>query len=138
MYVIIDVPAETPVTPPEIIPTVATELVKLLQVPPTAASSNDIVLPWHTVAAPVIGERGLTVTSIAAIHPDKVVYLIVAVPEETPVTIPNAASTVATVVVGLLQIPPEDEYVKVVVFPWQTTGIPPIGSIRLTVIPVVV
>jgi len=48
------VPADMPVTTPVVLPTVATGMVLLLQVPPLTPSVSDAVPPEHTVLAPVI------------------------------------------------------------------------------------
>jgi hypothetical protein len=55
------VPAATPETMPEV-PTVATEVLLLLHVPPEVASLSELVKPGHVVADPVIAAgAGLTV-----------------------------------------------------------------------------
>jgi len=61
--VITDVPGATPLTKPELLPTVAVAVLLLLHTPPVTASLNAVVRPWHTVAVPVIAATpGLTVT----------------------------------------------------------------------------
>ena len=62
------VPADTPVTMP-VVPTVATVVAVLLQVPPVVASLNPVVAPAQTVAVPVMvpaDGNGLTVTTLVA------------------------------------------------------------------------
>ena len=50
---------------PEVLPTVATEVLLLVHVPPGNASVNAVVLPEHTNKEPVIaGGIGVTVTAI--------------------------------------------------------------------------
>jgi hypothetical protein len=63
MYVIVHVPAETPVTIPVNIPTDAIEMSLQLHVPPIVALLHVMVSPAHTVDAPKISAGiGLTVT----------------------------------------------------------------------------
>ena len=97
VYVITDVPADTPVTRPVLF-TVAT---------PgdadthgfTAAGVPDpvscVVWPIHTVSVPVIVGFGFTVTVAVTEHPLLSVYVITDVPADTPVTRP-VLFTVAT------------------------------------------
>ena len=59
MYEMVVVPAVIPVTTPEREPTVPTERLPLLQVPPAVALVSVILLPAHTVAVPAIGDNGL-------------------------------------------------------------------------------
>ncbi len=66
-------PAATPVTIPEEPPTVATGKLPLLQLPPGVALLKVIVLPWHTVVAPVIGSTVVTVRVKDVVHPAPVV-----------------------------------------------------------------
>jgi len=72
--VIIDVPAETPVTKPPAfnIPAaliVATPVLALDQTPPVVASANWVVDPTHTLAVPVIaaGAAGKSFTFIVLV-----------------------------------------------------------------------
>jgi len=64
------VPAETAVTTPAPVPTVATVVVLLDHVPPVVVLTNVTVAPAHTGTDPVIatGEL-LTVTTAVAVHP---------------------------------------------------------------------
>ena len=71
-YVITVVPAETPATTP-VLPTVATAVLLLLQVPPEMLSISVMVLPAQTVDAPEMDP--------ADGAPNTVMWL-VAVPEE--------------------------------------------------------
>jgi len=52
----------------------------------------------------------------------------VAVPAETPETIPLDEPTVETGVLLLLQVPPEVRSPSVVVMPWQTANVPVIAD----------
>ncbi len=62
-------PELTPVTVPDV-PTVATPVAVLLQVPPVMASLNEVVPVPHMVAVPLIEVgvvgKGLTVTTVVA------------------------------------------------------------------------
>ena len=63
-----EVPAETPVTIRLAEPTVATDEVTLLHVPPGVTSDKVIVLLIHVVTGPVMAcGMGLTVTVIVAV-----------------------------------------------------------------------
>lgn len=65
-----DVPAETPVAMPVLLPIVATEVVPLDHVPPGVTSASVVVSPWQTAKVPVIAAgRGFTVTIVVAIQP---------------------------------------------------------------------
>ena len=67
---IVVVPGATPETIPALMPTVAVEVLLLLQVPPTVASLNVVVKPAHTFDAPVIADGvGLTVTVVITLQP---------------------------------------------------------------------
>ena len=68
MYVIVEVPAETPVTTPVEV-TVATAVLDEDHVPPVVADANCEFEPSHTEDAPVIAEtigRAFTVTLLTA------------------------------------------------------------------------
>jgi hypothetical protein len=75
LYVMIDVPAATPVTRPAPVPTVAAAVLPLLQEPPVVASVRVTVPPLsQTRAVPeIVAGAGLTVTVAKAAQPvDKV------------------------------------------------------------------
>ena len=82
-----DVPEERPLTTPVEMPIEATEVTVLFHVPPVAGSLNVVMLPWQTVAVPVIGAIGFTVTVVAAMQPATVVYRMILVPEAIPVSV---------------------------------------------------
>jgi hypothetical protein len=73
--VIVAVPALTPVTKPEPLFTVATDVLLLLHVPPgvPVASDNCVVLPLQTVVVPVIvpatGVEFTVTTAVAVLVP---------------------------------------------------------------------
>ena len=92
--------------------------------PPVVPSDNEIVEPTHTGALLYIGVTGFTVTTTVFIHPVGIMYVIVEVPPDTPVTIPVTGSTSATVGVLVLQLPPLVPSVKLVVKPTQTVALP--------------
>ena len=67
VYVMVDVPAVTPVTTP-VDDTVATAVLDEDHVPPAVAEANCVVKPEHTFVAPVIAAtvgNGFTVTVVA-------------------------------------------------------------------------
>jgi hypothetical protein len=75
------VPALTPVTNPELLFTVATEVALLVQVPPgvPVASDNCVVLPLQTVSVPVIVPAtgvALTVTTAVAVAVPHVLFIV--------------------------------------------------------------
>ena len=70
VYVIVGVPAETPVTMPVPMPIVAWEVLLLVQRPPVTASVRVVVDPAHTlVVPPITAGNGLTVTGEEVIQP---------------------------------------------------------------------
>ncbi len=73
--------------------------------------------PIHALGIPVItAGNALTVIFVVALHPDPMVYMIIAVPAPTPVAIPVAEPIVATEVLLLLHVPPPDAGSENVVF----------------------
>jgi hypothetical protein len=80
--------------------------------------------PRQTLLIPEIDVgKALTVTSLLAVQPADDVYIIFAVPDETPVTRPEEL-TVATEVLLLLHVPPVVTSLKCVVRPMQTVAVP--------------
>ena len=70
VYVISGVPEATPVTIPELVPTVASVTLLLNHVPPGVASVSVVVKPMHTLSVPDIAAgNGLTVTTVVEVHP---------------------------------------------------------------------
>ena len=120
---IIEVPAVTPVTMP-VEPTVEFELLEL-QVP-ELPSDNVVVEPTHSEAVPVMTDiAGFTVTTVLVRQPVAViVYLMVAVTGEIPVTTPVNDPTVACAGFRLVQVPPVLSSVRFVVAPAQTLSVP--------------
>ena len=119
------VPLATPVTTPLSLPTLALPLLEL-HTPPPAASLKLVVLPTQTVPAPVIVPAlnvvEFTVTVALATQPGlpHSSKVIVAVPPETPITIPDEP-TVAILVLLLDHTLSDPASLKVVVAPWHTT-----------------
>jgi hypothetical protein len=64
-YVIIDVPATSPVAAPELEPIVATARFPLVHVPPDTEFDNVVVLPSHTVGDAGVIAAGVLLTVIA-------------------------------------------------------------------------
>jgi len=70
LYVILDVPAATPVTTPVPLTTVATVVVLLLHAPPLGPELNVVVLPTQVNRVPVIGSAPVvTVATTVALQP---------------------------------------------------------------------
>jgi hypothetical protein len=132
--VIVAVPAETPVTTPELLFTVATAVLSELQEPPAVPLLVKVVVPPTQIACvpanvPALG-GAVTVTTNDAVafeHPPEpaTVYVIVAVPAVTPLIAPVELFTVAIAVLSELQEPPAvPSLVNVVVPPTQIACVP--------------
>ena len=98
VYVMVAVPAVTPVTTPAVlIEAIAAE--ELLQTPPVVVSVKVVVLPTQTVLVPPMAAgavgRAYTVTVAVFLHPPPLVKVITLVPAAIPVTRP-ILFTVAT------------------------------------------
>jgi hypothetical protein len=90
----------------ELEPTVAMDVLLLVQVPPPA-SLKVLVRPTQTLKVPEMAEgAGLTVIAVVARQPVPNVYVIVKDPAATPDTMPDDEPTVARVVVLLAHVPP--------------------------------
>lgn len=115
VYVIFAFPDTRPETMPLAVPTVATNVLPLVQVPPLVISESVVVVPKHILAVPLItAGNELTVIVLVALQPVGKAYVILAVPAIMPVTIP-VVLTVATVTSLLLHAPPGVASVKLVV-----------------------
>jgi hypothetical protein len=124
VYEIVNVPAATPVTTPSV-STVPIAMSLLLHVPPVVIVANVVVLPRHTVDAPVIvAGNWFTVTSLVISQPELILYVIVAIPSETPVHIPVDDTIVATAALLLVHVPPVGVAVNVPVLPTHTAVAP--------------
>ena len=100
VYVIILVPAETPVTSPVLVTVATVVVVEVhgLVVAAVPEPASWVVDTAHTVSVPLIVGTALTVTVAVDLHPLLLVNVITLVPAFTPVTKPMLL-TVATVVV---------------------------------------
>lgn len=97
----------------------------LLQLPPPAVLENVVVPPGHIVLVPVteaIAE--LTVTVVVVSQPATNLYVIIAVPVATPVTIPVADPTDAFAVALLDQVPPGTDAVNGTLLPTHMVPLP--------------
>ena len=103
------VPAAALVTMPELL-IVATEPVTLLHVPPVDVSPSVVVdPPAQRENVPVIGAGPLTVILFVTEHLAELVYVMVAVPKPTPVTLTGEPVVLlGEAIVGslVLQVPP--------------------------------
>ena len=104
---------------------VATLVILLVHVPYRDASSNVILAPVQTVVPDVmaVGASISVIENVAAV-PQPVVYVIVAVPCATPVTMPVLADTLACPELLLLQVPDDAESVNVIADPLHTVETP--------------
>jgi hypothetical protein len=126
-YVIMVVPEATPVTSPVSEPTVAAEVLLLVQVPPLTFV-REIETPVQTLEDPDIAEGvEIMFTVVVVEHPVPKVYVIVAVPANTPVNTPVEVAIVATEVLLLVQVPPPAS-VNAEVAPVQTVVAPLIAA----------
>ena len=127
-------PTDTPFTRPDEDPIVATVVLLLVHDPPPA-SLKVVDNPEHTDVLPEIAAgSGLMVTFAEAIQPVARLYVIVAVPPDTPVTIPLPKPTVATVVLPLVHVPVVTASLSAMVNPVHTVESPVIAAgRRLTV-----
>ena len=101
------VPADNPVTQPDERSIVATVVLRLLHDPAVVASDNVVVPPAQTDVMPVIAAgSGFTVIVNAVKQPPVVVYVMSAVPAETPDNVPDEGLIVATAVLSLIHTPP--------------------------------
>jgi hypothetical protein len=82
-------PPLTPVTTPVAEPTVATAVLALVHEPPVLLLLSVVEVPAHVTAVPVFADNALTVTSRVVKQPVLSVYVIVEVPDATPVTVPG-------------------------------------------------
>ena len=99
-------PAETPVTTPEAVPTPATAALLLLQTPPDVLWLKVVAEPTHTAAVPANAEGALLTVSVTdAAQPVASVYEISAFPVPAAVTTPTV-ETAAMELLVLLHAPP--------------------------------
>ena len=99
------------------VPMVATVVAVLLHTPPPVASVSNVVEPSHKEKVPSIAVGCVfTVTTAVDVHVPNV-YVMVAVPTPAPVTMPVLPTTVATVVLPLVQVPPALESLRADVAP---------------------
>jgi len=123
------VPAAIPLTRPVFEPTVASNVLLLVHVPPPELFVSVVVAPTHTVLAPpIVAGEVFTVTLVTAKQPEGTVYVMSGVPAETPLTAPLPAPTVASPVFELLHTPPPVPLANIVVRPVQTTGVPVLAA----------
>ena len=117
-------PEATAVTTPPM-DTEDTEASAVDQTPPVAVVVNVEDIPVHMAAAPVMlpatGEGMIVIPAVvnAVPQPLVTVYVIVALPEVTPVISP-VVLTVATAALLLLHVPPVVVLLKVILAPWHT------------------
>ena len=132
IYLIVVVPAATPVTSPDP-STVATEVFTLNQLPPVSPSLLYVVVPLTHIFCVPVKSPALTATvtvtvlvAVASSHPPVpvTVYVIVAVPAATGVTSPVVAFIVAIASSSLLHAPPPDVLLNVVVPLEQVACVP--------------
>ena len=130
----VEVPAPTPVTTPVAANTLATPVLLLLQVPVPVASVSVVVAPTHTTIVPFTAPgSGLITTLAVPTQPEGMAYKMVTVPAISPETTPLEEPMLAVDGSLLLQVPPADASIKVVVEPTHALSTPVIGDIGLIV-----
>jgi hypothetical protein len=72
LYIIVAEPEDTPVVTPVVSPTVAIVVALLLQVPPVVMLLSVVVLPSHTMLAPIIAVGTFTVAVVVVTQPNGV------------------------------------------------------------------
>ena len=123
--VMVVVPVLIPVTTP-VLPTLATEVLLLAQVPPVVVSVSVMAEPTHTVAGPLMipavgaGSTVTLCTEVSVPQPNTAVKVILVVPAVTPVTTPVEEFTDAIAVDPDVQVPPEVESERVIELPTHT------------------
>jgi len=128
VYIIEGFPAETPVTIPDVDPTIAWPVALLLHKPPEVASLRLVVCVTQTTGVPVIAAGVVfTVTAWVDTHPPGNIYVITGVPAAMPVTTP-APSTLPRVALLLLHEPPALASLRAVVEPTHTLNVPVIEA----------
>jgi len=87
----------------------------LLQVPPATGCVNVVVAPAHTIAEPpIVAVLVFTVTLVIAKHVP-ILYVILTVPADIPVTTPVEELTVALAELAVLHVPPAVVLLRTVV-----------------------
>ncbi len=120
-----EVPTDTGITAPVVLPIVATAGVALLHVPPEVELVSVEPLPIHEDNDPDIAAgSALTVNTAPVAHPFDKVYDIIEVPAETAATTPEELPIVATEAVALVQVPPEVVLVSVEPLPTHAANEP--------------
>lgn len=111
----------------------ATLVLLLLHVPPPVVSLNVMLSPTHIVDDPMIADGAAdTVTTVVLVQLPAAVNVMVAVPDDTPVTTPPV--TVAMLVLLLLHVPLPADELSVVVDPAHTVPVPlSVDELPLTV-----
>ncbi len=128
-YVIVTVPAATPVTSPLVLLTVARAVLLLLHKPPVGLEASVIIAPVQTVPAPVIAVGAvLTFTVVVTEQVVGKVYVITVLPIVNPFTTPVDEPIVATAILLLLHVPPLGPVANVVELPAHTVVAPLIGA----------
>jgi len=122
------VPAATPVVTPDAV-IVATAVLLLLHTPPETLLLIEAVEPAHIAVVPATADGSvLTVTVLDEVHPVGSIYVMDAVPVATVVNVPADGSITATEPLPLVQVPPEDASVSVVVAPAHKDVVPPMAA----------
>jgi len=131
----VTVPLLTPLTSPVEGFTNATAVLLLVHKPPVTELLSNVVL--QTSVLPVIDAGMLfTLAAATAVHPAAVVYVMLLLPPDTPVSVPDA-SIVATDRLLLLHDPPTTASLNDDDAPAQIIVVPVIGAIGLMVTVVV-
>ena len=119
------VPADAPVITPVVAPTVATDTLLLLHVPPLVISDKEVVDPAQNDKVPDIpigtGFTVITLVALAVPQPPVTVYVAVSTPTVTPVTTFPAIVAFALL---MLHVPPLTASVSAMFAPVITVAAP--------------
>jgi hypothetical protein len=119
-------PGAKPVMTPVAGVIIAMVVLLLAHVPPAVISAREAVRPSQTDAAPSTGFIGFTAIALDA-EQLPMLYIIVATPNASPVTVPVAAVNV-TIGLTVLHVPGPTASVNVTESPWHTLEGPAIAA----------
>jgi hypothetical protein len=101
--------------------TVPTAVLLLLHVPPLTPSVSAAVVSAHRLNGPTIAPGdGSTVTVAVLLQPPDTMYVIIVLPDDTPVSTPVDNPIVPTAVLLLPHVPPDVTSVRSVTDPAHT------------------
>lgn len=124
LYVIVATPGDTPVTKPGPVPIAATVELEDDQVPPAGELLINTVLVAQIKLVPTIGEGDAETVILLVVLQPPAVYVMIAKPALTGVTMPDVSPTVAIPGEPLVQVPPGGVPANVITEPIQAVAGP--------------